>query len=96
LDEPPVLASEGRSYQGIGNFLARLSTKLAAAGIRYMVVGSFASSFHGVPRSSQDLDLVIDGTVDVIDTGTGRSTGTVTMPSDLERRANAFWIQDLM
>jgi hypothetical protein len=25
-----------------------------------MVVGSFASSFHGVPRSSQDLDLVID------------------------------------
>jgi hypothetical protein len=25
-----------------------------------MVVGSFASSFHGIPRSSQALDLVID------------------------------------
>ena len=25
-----------------------------------MVVGSFASSFHGVPRSSRDLDVVID------------------------------------
>jgi hypothetical protein len=45
---------------GAGDFLARLSAKLTAAGIRLMVVGSFASSFHGVPRSSQDLDLVID------------------------------------
>jgi hypothetical protein len=33
---------------------------LASAGVTHMVVGSFASSFHGVPRSSQDLDLVID------------------------------------
>ena len=48
------------SDQGAGDFLARLSAKLTAAGIRHMVVGSFASSFHGVPRSSQDLDLVID------------------------------------
>ena len=45
---------------GAGDFLARLTAKLAAAGIHHMVVGSFASSFHGVPRSSQDLDLVID------------------------------------
>jgi hypothetical protein len=44
----------------LGHFLARLSGKLAAAGVPYMVVGSFASSFHGVPRGSQDLDLVID------------------------------------
>ncbi len=43
-----------------GDFLARLTAKLTAAGIPHMVVGSFASSFHGVPRSSQDLDLVID------------------------------------
>ena len=43
-----------------GDFLARLTEKLARAGIPHMVVGSFASSFHGVPRSSQDLDLVID------------------------------------
>jgi hypothetical protein len=45
---------------GAGDFLARLTAKLAAAGIPHMIVGSFASSFHGVPRSSQDLDLVID------------------------------------
>lgn len=43
-----------------GDFLGRLTAKLGAAGVANMVVGSFASSFHGVPRSSQDLDLVID------------------------------------
>jgi hypothetical protein len=48
------------SDEGAGAFLIRLTGKLAAAGIPSMVVGSFASSFHGVPRSSQDLDLVID------------------------------------
>jgi hypothetical protein len=48
------------SPQGAGDFLARLAAKLTAAGVPHMVVGSFASSFHGVPRSSQDLDLVID------------------------------------
>jgi hypothetical protein len=45
---------------GAGAFLSRLTAKLAAAGVPNMVVGSFASSFHGVPRSSQDLDLGID------------------------------------
>src|SRR3954467_14584971 len=48
------------SDEGAGAFLARLTAKLAVAGVPSMVVGSFASSFHGVPRSSQDLDLVID------------------------------------
>ena len=45
---------------GAGAFLTRLTAKLTDAGVPSMVVGSFASSFHGVPRSSQDLDLVID------------------------------------
>jgi hypothetical protein len=46
--------------EGVGDFLGRLTAKLTAAQVPYMVVGSFASSFHGVPRSSRDLDLVID------------------------------------
>ena len=50
------------SDKGAGPFLTRLTAKLAAAGVPNMVVGSFASSFHGIPRSSQDLDLVIDPT----------------------------------
>jgi hypothetical protein len=48
------------SDEGAGAFLTRLTAKLTVAGVPHMVVGSFASSFHGVPRSSQDLDLVID------------------------------------
>lgn len=49
---------------GAGEFLGRLVAKLSAAAIPHMVFGSFASSFHGVPRSSQDLDLVVDPKMD--------------------------------
>ncbi len=43
--------------------LRTLVAKLAAADIVFMVVGSFASSVHGVPRTTQDLDVVIDPSV---------------------------------
>ena len=39
---------------------------LERAGIEYMLTGSFASSYHGVPRATQDIDLVIDGNEDQI------------------------------
>lgn len=39
---------------------------LNAAKIPYMVVGSFSSNFYGIPRSTQDADLVLDpGTISV-------------------------------
>ena len=31
-----------------------------SAGIPYMIVGSFASTYHGLPRSTQDLDVVCE------------------------------------
>ncbi len=34
---------------------------LEELGIGYMLTGSLASSFHGDPRATQDIDLVIDG-----------------------------------
>lgn len=37
----------------------RIVGLLDAAGIPYMLTGSFASSFHGVPRATQDIDFVI-------------------------------------
>jgi hypothetical protein len=40
---------------------------LDSIGIPYMVVGSFASTAHGEPRSTQDLDLVIDPTPTQLD-----------------------------
>ena len=43
-----------------GSFLARLATLLGDAGIPYMLTGSFASTFHGTPRTTQDLDFVIE------------------------------------
>lgn len=33
---------------------------LEAAGIPHMLAGSFASAYHGIPRATQDVDLVID------------------------------------
>jgi hypothetical protein len=33
--------------------------RLRSAGIPYMLTGSFASAWHGLPRATQDLDLVI-------------------------------------
>lgn len=37
----------------------RILNALNSAGIPYMLTGSFASSFHGTPRATQDIDLVI-------------------------------------
>jgi hypothetical protein len=47
--------------------LAAIVTLLDRAGIPYMVVGSFASTFHGEPRTTRDLDLVIDPSAPQLD-----------------------------
>jgi hypothetical protein len=39
---------------------------LDRAGIPYMLTGSFASSYHGSPRATQDIDIVIAPTADQI------------------------------
>lgn len=39
---------------------------LDGAGIPYMVVGSYASTFHGEPRMTRDIDVVVDPTEDSI------------------------------
>jgi len=41
-------------------FLVRVVAMLDAAKIPFMVAGSFASATHGMPRTTQNLDLVID------------------------------------
>ena len=43
----------------LGGFLGRLSTILEQAGIDYMVVGSMASTYHGIARTTQDIDIVV-------------------------------------
>jgi hypothetical protein len=39
--------------------LRRVVGALDAAGVPYMVTGSLASSLHGAPRSTQDIDIVV-------------------------------------
>lgn len=47
-----------------GESLSRIIAALDRAGIRYMLTGSFASSYYGIPRASQDIDFVIEADPD--------------------------------
>jgi len=38
----------------------RITAALSDCGIPYMISGSFASAYYGAPRSTQDIDIVID------------------------------------
>lgn len=40
--------------------VARLARVFQAIGIRYVIGGSFASSIYGIPRATQDVDIVAD------------------------------------
>jgi hypothetical protein len=51
----------------VGDLLKRVIDALDAAGVEHMVAGSFASTFHGVPRTTQDIDLVIDPSASALD-----------------------------
>jgi hypothetical protein len=43
----------------VGEFLRQIATALEANGIPYMLTGSLASSMYGVPRATNDIDIVI-------------------------------------
>ena len=47
--------------------LRLLVQNLEDLGIGYMLTGSLASSFHGDPRATQDIDLVVDGERQALD-----------------------------
>lgn len=40
--------------------LAQVAAKFEQCGIDYMIVGSFASNFYGIPRATQDADVVVE------------------------------------
>lgn len=44
------------------DFLAQIAAHLDASSIPFMVTGSLGSSYHGRPRTTQDVDIVIDPT----------------------------------
>ena len=43
------------------------------SGLPYMIVGSLASNFHGIPRSTRDADFVIDAWPAASNASLGRS-----------------------
>ena len=46
----------------LAEFIAELTRRLDEAGVPYMITGSLAGSFHGEPRATRDVDVVIDPT----------------------------------
>lgn len=48
----------------VDDFFERLIAALEQAGVPYMVTGSYASSAHGTPRATNDIDIVIAPTPD--------------------------------
>jgi hypothetical protein len=48
-------------------FFRSITRMLQQAGVPFMVTGSHGSSHHGKPRSTYDLDIVIDPTADQLD-----------------------------
>src|SRR5438045_2649573 len=55
--------------------------------IPYAVAGSVASSFHGIPRTTLDIDLVVDMKPDQIDDFTAQLRGEFYADADLIREA---------
>ena len=44
----------------IGEFLRRVTAALDRNGVPYMLTGSVASSMYGIPRATNDIDIVIE------------------------------------
>ena len=51
------------SDDGAEGVILRVRHALEVAGVPYMLTGSFASSYHGAPRTTQDVDIVIAPTL---------------------------------
>jgi len=49
------------------NPLAVIVTELRRFGIPHMLAGSFASAYHGDPRTTRDIDFVVDPTRDALE-----------------------------
>jgi hypothetical protein len=56
------------SGSGASELLERLATLLGSARVPYMLTGSFASTLFGAPRTTQDIDIVIDPTLGSLET----------------------------
>jgi len=77
-----------------------ITAALDQAGIRYMLTGSFASAYYGVPRSSQDIDLIIEATPAQLQTfvqllPSGEYYADLEMALEAQRHESLFNVIDL-
>lgn len=49
-----------------GDLLRHLDRLLDDAGVVHMIVGSLASSFHGEPRQTRDIDIIVEPDADAL------------------------------
>jgi Aminoglycoside-2''-adenylyltransferase len=68
-------------------FLSEVVDRLSKAGIPHMVTGSLGSSFHGEPRSTNDIDIVISPTEDQLEALLSSFGKGVYVPADAARSA---------
>jgi hypothetical protein len=61
-------ATFGKAGMPAEDLFAKLRDVLEAAGIPYMVTGSFVSAVHGIPRATHDIDVVIAPTAQQLET----------------------------
>jgi hypothetical protein len=66
-DEAARIFAPGEVRMSQQAFFQTIIDLLEQAGIPFMVTGSYGSSHHGMPRSTNDLDLVIDPTPEQLD-----------------------------
>lgn len=64
------------SDEGAEAAIRRVLKALESAGVPYMLTGSFASSFHGAPRTTQDVDIVIAPTLGSLQSQSFRRSST--------------------
>jgi hypothetical protein len=67
----------------------RVARALDELGVPYFVTGSLASSYHGIPRASQDADLVVDLAADRVGALVSRLQGEFYVDDERVRDAVA-------
>lgn len=69
--------------------VAQIATALDALGVRYVVGGSLASSLYGIPRSTQDVDLIAELRGEHVDAFVASLKGAFYVDADMIRQAIA-------
>lgn len=85
----------------VAEVFRRITATLDQSGTWYMLAGSSAIAYYGVPRSSQDMDLVIEATPARLQSfiqllPSGEYYADLETASEAQRRQSLFNVIDLL